>query len=123
MNLIQKVKNLAEGAEHIINWLGSGCEVVSPADAQRRANICLKCPHNKADGVVAPAIAKVVKKTLEKKNEMQLRVNGEKSLHTCAQCSCVIRLLVWERQIKIEPYLSTEQRAGLPNYCWKLEKP
>lgn len=123
MNLLNSVKEIAGGADAIACWLGSGGHVVSFEEAQERANVCFACPLNVSVGKVKDAIAGTVKKTLEIKNKIGLRVQGEKALGQCKDCGCVLRLLVWEEQKRIEPFLSDQEKARLPKACWKLNKP
>lgn len=123
MNLIEKLKQLGEGIEEITGWIGSGGRVVDRAIAQDRANVCQSCPHNKAVGGAKNSVAGVARKILEKKNRAGLRVSGEKSLGQCGLCGCVLRLLVWEEQSRIEPFMSAEDKARTPSHCWKLRKP
>ncbi len=123
MNLIDRAKNIGVGVEHIMKWLGDGGEVVDQQAAQKRAFTCINCPKNVSAGIPETAVALSIRRILEAKNKLELRVTGEKSLKSCAACGCVLRLLIWEKQDRIEPFLSEQEREELPPQCWKLEKP
>lgn len=115
-NLIERVKQYSEGVKILTDWLGSGAITVDPATAQRRANVCLKCPMNVKESPATEAIADAIRKQVEIKNRLNIRVDGEKSLHTCTGCGCVNRLKIW---LPIERILPTPEE--LPKFdaaCW-----
>lgn len=95
MNLSEQAKQWLGGAATITAWLGAGAQTVSKAQAQGRANVCLKCPMNTRDHAFTAAVAEAVRKQVEIKNKLELRLDGEKSLHTCSGCGCVLRLKLW----------------------------
>ena len=82
MNLIERAKQFKVGAETIMEWLGAGAITVHPTLAQGRADVCLKCPLNVHESSITEAMAAAIKKQVEIKNKLQLRVNGEKFLCT-----------------------------------------
>lgn len=95
MRILEIAKQYKEGAETISEWLGSGGETVSQNQAQDRAGVCIHCPQNVSDFIPTKLVALAIKKQLELKSKLELRVVGEKSLHTCCGCSCVLRLKIW----------------------------
>lgn len=115
-HLTERVAQFAEGARILTDWLGSGAITVDPATAQRRADICLKCPMNVNESFTAEAIAAAVRKQVEIKNHLQLRVDGEKGLHTCTACGCVTRLKVWVPLERILP--DAEELPKFDPGCW-----
>lgn len=121
MNLFDRSKQIAHGAESIAEWLGSGGVVVDRDTAQARADVCLKCPMNEPRIIVTDLIAKAIRRHLEVKNKLELRVQGEKQLHTCAACGCVLRLLIWEEQSRIKSQMTPEETEKTPTHCWKLQ--
>lgn len=123
MSLFDKAKEFAVGAEEITAWLGSGGKIVPQEVAQERANICLECAKNVEVGVVKDTIASATRKILEAKNKLGLRIDGEKRLGMCSDCGCVLRLLVWQPQERVQPYLTEEDLKNAPTFCWKLRKP
>ena len=117
-NLLDQVRHIPDGAKHIKDWLGSGGQVVSYQEAQGRANTCLTCAKNKKGFQVTSVVAMAIKKHLEIKNSMKLRVNGEKRLGACEACGCQLRLLIWQTQDRIRMQSEGEE---LPEFCWKLK--
>jgi len=115
-HLTERVAQFAEGARILTDWLGSGAITVDPATAQRRADICLKCPMNANESFTAEAIAAAVRKQVEIKNHLQLRVGGEKNLKICSGCGCVLRLKVWLPTERLG--LDDEELKKFPDFCW-----
>ncbi len=122
MNLLQTIKSDAVGVAIIKGWLGDSGITVHPEVAQRRADICRGCPHNKAPnwwGRAKGNIAFAIKSTLEVKNKSLLRVKNEKKLSMCSVCGCCIRLSVWTPIIHIAHHTTPEQLGQYPEFCWK----
>lgn len=115
----------------IHDWLGSGGYPVSMMKAEKRAASCVygnsgnPCHLNKEKGWwdrVKSTIASTIKKQLEIKHEMKLRVSLEDSLFMCGGCGCAIPLKIWASTDHIKAHTSTEQLAKYPDWCWqKLE--
>lgn len=120
MTLIDQAKQMIEGVKTLKDWLGSGAETVPWRLAQQRANVCLKCPMNQPGNMATGAIADAVKKQIELKNKLKLRVVGEKSLLHCTACGCVLRLKV---HIPIDKLGLTAVDIGKydPN-CWQRKE-
>lgn len=123
MSLLDKAKSIPHGIAVITKWLGSGGEVVAPEAAQKRAGICLNCPLNIPGFQLTQGVAAAIKQVLAVKNRLQLRVQGEKRLGTCAACGCALKLQVHEPQSKVIAEMTVDERRNLPAHCWKLESP
>jgi hypothetical protein len=128
MNLLDQARKIPDGVKHITEWLGAGGTVCGVDEAQKRADICNKgvdgkpCPHNVKGYAVPTAMALAIKKHLGFKNKLNLRVQGEKQLHTCQACGCVLRLLIWEKIDMVRSQMSEEERSVTPAHCWKLDQ-
>lgn len=116
MNLFDHAKKFKEGAKIITEWLGQGAITVDRETAQARADVCLKCPLNVKEGSFTRAVADAIKRQLEIKSKMNLRVNGEKSLHTCTGCGCANRLKIWLPMRNILPLES--EMPSFHESCW-----
>lgn len=116
MNLIERAKQYAEGAAVIADWLGAGGDTVEPDQAQRRANICLTCPLNRVEGIVAPVIAEEIRRQLEIKHKLNLHVGGETGLKGCAACGCETRLKIWVPLDRIKP--EGDEIEKFDEHCW-----
>lgn len=100
------------------SWLGDGLRPVPPEQSQARTNVCLKCPKNVKRPIyefLAGIAVKKVKRTIEYKNRLGLRVDGEKDLHVCDACLCILELKV---HAPLKHILATAPTDGLPKWCW-----
>lgn len=116
MNILERASQLAHGAKTLVEWLGEGHDTVPIVVAQERADICLKCPLNENIGNIAQTVAVEVKRQVELKNHLNMRIVGEKSLMTCSGCGCALRLKIWLPGWKLN-----EDEEGLKKYhqdCW-----
>lgn len=118
MTLFEKAEAFANGGLIAIEWVGTDGNVVEQSAAQRRADACLKCPCRiptpKALGFAADSI----KRILELKNHLKLRVDGEKAIGVCSVCNCVNRLKVWMPIEKVRKDLDDDEFARLDVNCW-----
>lgn len=118
--------NPIKQAEQFFNlkaqWLGAGGHPVGPSQSQGRADVCLACPHNverPLEEMFKGYVALTVKRQVQLKNQMQLRVNGEKRLHICERCECVLKLKV---HVPLEFILKHTKIEGLPAHCWVIQE-
>lgn len=107
------------------SWLGEGANAVPPAQSQARADVCLMCPLN----VIKPiqelftgAVAMTVLRQIEYKNKLKLRVDGEKSLHVCDVCQCVLRLKTHVPIKFIAENTDADTLEKFPSYCWQKKE-
>lgn len=119
MNLLERVNQITNGAKVLTDWLGQGGITVATEVAQDRADICLKCPKHVKDWPVLEHAADAVRHQVELKNHLKLHVHGEKSLHFCAGCGCVLRLKIWLPLNLILP--EPEEKAKFDPNCWLLK--
>lgn len=120
-NLWDLASNYTNGIKLLREWLGEGGMVVSPEQAQARADICLECPENVKFSRLTMAVAETIKEHVEFKNELNLRVKGEKSLHTCKVCSCVLKLKVHVPIEFIRKHPNPDEKY--PAHCWQITEP
>lgn len=118
MNILEQVKHYKDGAKTISEWLGDGGQVVDQDTAQGRADVCLKCPLNKDTNPFVGAAALAIRRTLELKSELQLRIKGEKRLGTCDACDCVMKLKVWMPSGRVQQVTDAGEFARLHESCW-----
>lgn len=107
-----------EGLPNITEWVVDGT-VVELEEAQRRANICIECDNNEKASSTALFVAGRIRRLIELKNKLGLRVEGEKKLGQCEVCECVLKLQVWEPMELVEK--QRNKHAGYPAHCWKTE--
>jgi len=106
-----------EGLPNITEWVVDGT-VVDLEEAQSRANVCLQCDRNESTSFAASAVAHSVRRLLELKNKLGLRVDGEKKLGQCGVCSCVLKLQIWEPMELVEK--QRNKALSYPPQCWKI---
>lgn len=117
----EQVRSIPHGLQSITDWLGEGGHVVGRWEAQRRADICNQCELNNRGFALSGPVAAAVKRHLEVKNHIGLRVLGEKSLGVCEACKCQLKLLVHEPIERVKGQMTDDEREQLPNHCWKLK--
>lgn len=125
--VIESLKQTATGIAILKDWLGDGGIPVALEVAERRANVCTAgnngqpCPMN-----VEPrwweksklGVAEVIRNHLEVKNEMNLRVSSEDSLHMCRACGCALPLKVHVPIEHIKEHSNPEANQRFVPYCW-----
>jgi hypothetical protein len=127
MNLFQRIKNDLTAIPILKDWIGDGGICVDQELAQSRANTCLHmlngepCPNHSTDWKFETAIGNEIKRQIEVKNSLQLRVEGEKSLVACKGCGCALRLKVWIPVARIRP--DEEESKNFHPKCWMLTEP
>lgn len=107
--------------EMLQDWLGEGMVPVSRIQAQQRANVCLQCPKNeegRIDEFFKAPVAAFIRKQIEAKNGMKLRVDGEKRLHICSVCGCILRLKPWVPAKHLKEVTDAETLKSFPSNCW-----
>lgn len=105
------------------SWLGAGGQPVPSEQAQRRADVCLTCPHNVPKGLTelfTEGVALTVKRQIQMKSQMQMDVTREEELHICDKCLCVLKLKV---HAPLKFILENGIPDDLPEFCWqKIEQ-
>lgn len=122
-SLLERAKSIADGARVIFDWLGHGGVCVSQEQAQTRADVCANCPENKPSDMLTKDVADAIRKHLEVKNRLQLRVNGEKSLQQCGVCLCNLRLKCWVPIDVIRKHMNDGELERFPEHCWQKTEP
>jgi hypothetical protein len=82
----------------LTEWLGDGGLAVPHEQAVWRASICVHCTKNRKATIIeslskGPA-AFAILKTLELKEQLQMRVPQEKKLRMCSICKCCLPLKI-----------------------------
>jgi len=101
---------LTTGSKWMANWIATGKKHVPQEEAQRRANICLRCPYNVELGGCSGCVDFVGKLTSRIGG---LTVEGISNMKACAICACSLPALVWV------PMEALDEENGLPSFCWK----
>lgn len=120
MKILERAKQLANGARVLSDWIGSGAEPVSIELAQSRANVCLTCPKLSEIKTMTGAVAEKIKDHMAIKNSLDMVVIGEPHLGQCEACGCEMKLKVWVPIARITP--DPEEREKLDTNCWLLSE-
>lgn len=93
-------------------WFTGGCELVDQQEAQRRADICQRCPMNMEVGGCSGCVdfAGQVLNVLGDR-----RVQGISTLRSCGVCACSLPALVFM------PLEVLSKHADLPGHCWQKQ--
>ncbi len=123
---VAAVKRSTAGIKLVVDWLGSGLKPVAIEIAERRAAICLKCPLNQESNFwqrIGAVAAQQVKKLLEVRNDLNLRLANEDKLFSCQACDCWLPLKLFSNLDHIKANTSEDVKARLHSDCWiKNEK-
>lgn len=126
----RKIANLAVGAVVNIEWIASGSEAVPQEQANRRAEICSRCPKNPPEEsgwekwFSIPA-ANAIRLAIEKKNDFKLVTPFDASLKVCNACDCPLILKVWTPFDKFFHKMPQDQKDALNKenpMCWIIEE-
>lgn len=118
MSLRDSIATVVDAAPIMAAWVGSGGHVVDQDIAQARADKCLVCPKRIPTPNVLGFAADSMKKILELKSRLKLRVVGEKAVGNCGVCNCVNRLRVWMPLEKVKIELTAAELGLLHGECW-----
>jgi hypothetical protein len=127
--LFAQVKHAPEAINIAGEWLGEGANPVAQTMAQARSDVCTgrltgnPCPKNELSGwSFSMPIANRIHEWLERKNKMNLRVQGEDQLGTCAGCTCNLPLKVWVPFHNIHKHTPDATFQKLDPRCWMLKE-
>lgn len=118
MNIFQRAMAYKDGMRILLEWTATSGELVDREVAQRRADICARCPLNVKDWQVTEAVADAIRSHVGLKQHLGLTLANEDELHTCSACGCVNRLKVWLPEQFIQP--NEDMRARLHKDCWLI---
>lgn len=122
MRLLDELRNDANGAAVLKDWLGEGGHPVEQSLAEKRALKCLACPEHHAGQwweTAKDAIATTIKELLQIKHNLSLRLRDEDRLGMCKICGCCTRLKPWVPIKHIASHTPDDVRERYPtDTCW-----
>lgn len=117
----EKVKKVWQGVKTINDWIDSGDPAVSPQLAERRAQVCVKCPLNGKGGLeewfTKPA-SEAIRRQFEKMAHRHLSTSVDNELGTCTICLCPMKLKVHTPLSHIQTYMQPDVEKLLDHNCW-----
>jgi len=119
------VRKIATGIGIITDWLGSGAKPVAKELAEKRAAVCVTCPHNGQGDLTSiftvPA-SEMIRKTIAIKNDMKLTTPYDDKLGVCDICDCPMKTKIFTPISHIESHLSDKIKSQLPDFCWQKQE-
>lgn len=125
MNVIDEIKKDAAGLELINDWLGDGGVPVKKELAESRALICETCPENRPGKiweVIKHMAAMWIRREMEIKHTLDLKLSNEDNVGMCRACGCCNRLKVWTPLRHINEHTSKEVFDRFPKHCWIIKE-
>lgn len=127
MNVIQEAK---QAAAILRDWVGDGGQPVPPEQAEARARCCTSggpggrpCPHNwLGSWQWKMTVANAIRKQLELRGKMNIRLKDEGSVGICEACGCALRLKLHVPFIHIYRHTSDALLARYPDFCWQKQE-
>lgn len=103
-------------AESMLHWRDKGYAVVSQEEAERRAAICITCPHNKpvAGCFGCHGVGEIISRIIDNK-----KTSVDQNLHQCSAChGCMLgpKVFLPREVINTDAY-----KDKLPSFCWLAE--
>ena len=117
------VTEIAHGLIILGEWLGDGGNPVKRDLAETRSKVCEKCPlnsHGKWWETAKDSIAASIRKIIEVKHHMSIRVSNENKLFMCSACGCATMLKVHTPLKHVLNHTSEENLSKLDPGCWIL---
>ena len=112
------IKRAAQGTAVVLDWLTSGGAPVAQELANRRSDICVRCPKNVDGSWYTVAPAELIKSTLEARKDLKLETPTDDELKSCDVCKCLMRLKVWCPLSHILSRTKPDVMAEFPSHCW-----
>lgn len=122
--MIEQLKKTATGAAILKDWLGDGLTPVSAEEAEARAGVCIKCPHNMSSDWWSHSIglvAEAIRKQIGVKNDISATTKFDEQLGTCSICLCHMPLKVWCPMEHISSHTYETEVERYPGFCWIKE--
>lgn len=118
-----RVRKIWSGVRTLNDWLDSNLPPVPQEQAEARAAVCAKCPHNNAGDFTSwftsPA-SEVIRRQLERLTERQIKTSLDAQINICDICLCPLKLKVHTpfSFIKVNMVSALfDDLAKVPN-CW-----
>ncbi|MCX6421052.1 MAG: hypothetical protein NT180_01605 [Actinobacteria bacterium] len=108
-----RLRQTAQGARILAEWLGDGGTPVDRRQAQDRIDTCNRCIHNKPTDArsITKTVAEAILEQEQARNDLAMFLQGEGLAGTCDVCGCYLKLKVWVP-------LSYLGKTEMPDNCW-----
>lgn len=123
--LLQRSRNVAAGAETIVDHIRSREEAVPAEQSAARALVCTTCDFNSKGDLLSfftRAAAEAIRKAIQFSRDIKLETPHDEKLGTCDRCDCPLKLKVHFPIERITAHMKPEVRDRLPEYCWIVKE-
>lgn len=117
---------VAAGGQVLVDWIKDGHEAVDATLAEKRAEICTRCPLNKQGGLLdffTDKVSEAIRRTLEDRKRMNLSTIHDAKLGVCDACYCPLKLKIHLPLNAILKRMPDNVRAALAPGCWIRSEP
>ena len=118
---LRRARNVAGGAEILVEWIKDGAPTVAPELANARAEVCVACPLNGKGGWEAyftVPVSNAIRRELERKRTMKLETPSDDKLGVCEACLCPLQLKIFLPIESIARKMAAAQFDALAPGCW-----
>lgn len=125
MNIVKELCQDIRAIPLLYDWLGKGGSPVDSSLSESRASVCRTCEHNVEPGwweKAKFAVAEVIRKELEIKNRMEIKVSCESELHMCRICGCCNPLKVHVPIEHVKEHTPAVIMQKFPPWCWIVKE-
>ena len=116
----QFISNAGVGIKTWIEFFGDG-KPVERSLAEKRAAICVSCPHNESVNLAQKFTAAAVKEIMgifEVMHDLNLETSKDAQLKVCSLCECPLLAKVHVPLDIVQKHMKPEVVESLPNFCW-----
>lgn len=119
-NYVKKVLDISQVIQFtkaMLSWFKGGMKHVEQAEAERRAQICVKCPLNQELTGCSSCAMKPLKAAigLFKGGKSTSLDNG---LKFCRACGCTLEVKIWFERDLLRENMAESQLEALAENCW-----
>jgi len=109
-----------QGRKILHDWLGENGVPVPLEEAQSRANVCIRCPHNyKGSWLWNMATSIAIGSQMRLREVMDIHLENESELEVCDLCGCKLKLKVHTPFKHIYQHTSDQMFERYPQFCWQ----
>lgn len=112
---------LGMAGQWVSGWFTGKSVWVSQTEADRRANICARCPRNVPNTACASCGVVTAAKEILSGIRGEKKTEVDSCLDQCCVCGCDCKTIVWIRKDILQSHMSADQIERSPAHCWKLE--
>lgn len=115
--------DVVRGTQVMMSFVANGRQIVGRSEAERRAQICLRCPYNASFTKPCSGICQELKNVVSMIVDQQ-GTQYDSKLHSCNICGCFLQASIWlrlEDQCKgVTDTMKKQFEYTATNYsCWK----